>query len=106
MLWTLTSILTLLSWAESKPNIVFILTDDQDIELGGLTPMNKTRELLGSQGAVGDAFYIATPICCPSRTETLSGRLYHNVLEDNLQGCMHVDQTKYIFNHSSSLFPQ
>jgi len=87
-------------------NIVYIMTDDQDIELGGLTPMPKTRELLGEQGAVGEAFYIATPICCPSRTETLSGRLYHNVLEDKLQGCMHVDQTKYIFNHSSSLFPQ
>ena len=38
-----------------------------------------------------------TPICCPSRTETLSGRMYHNVLSDDLSGCMHVNSTGYIF---------
>ena len=46
-----------------------------------------------------------TPICCPSRTETLSGRMYHNVLSDDLSGCMHVNSTGYIFQHSASLFP-
>ena len=81
------------------------MTDDQDIELGGLTPMPKTRRLLGEQGATGEAFYIATPICCPSRTETLSGRLYHNVLSDNLSGCMHVNSTGYIFEHEAAIFP-
>eukprot|EP00947_MAST-08B_sp_MAST-8B-sp1_P002917 g2917.t1 len=81
------------------------MSDDQDVELGGLTPMTKTRQRLGAEGAVGESFYIATPICCPSRTETLSGRLYHNVLSDDLSGCMHVNHTKYIFEHSSSLFP-
>ena len=78
----------------TKPNIVYIMTDDQDVELGGMTPLNKTRELLGSQGAVGESFYIQTPICCPSRTETLSGRMYHNVLQDDMGGCMHVNSTK------------
>jgi len=90
----------------AKPNIVFVLTDDQDIELGGLTPMSKTRELIGEQGAVAEAFYVATPICCPSRTEYLSGRLYHNVLTDDLSGCMHVNSTGYIFQHEAALFPQ
>jgi len=41
-----------------KPNIVYIMTDDQDIELGGMTPMPKTRKLLGEQGATAEAFYI------------------------------------------------
>ena len=87
------------------PNIVYIMTDDQDLELGGLTPMPKVRKLLGAEGATGEAFYIATPICCPSRTETLSGRLYHNVLSDSLGGCMHVNSTHYIFQHESAIFP-
>ena len=85
--------------------IVWVLTDDQDIELGGLTPMTQTRELLGAQGAVGEAFYVNTPICCPSRTEYLSGRYYHNVLAPDLQGCMHVNHTGNIFNTDYGLFP-
>ena len=48
--------------------------------------------------------YVNTPICCPSRTETLSGRMYHNVLSPDLSGCMHVDQTRYIFQEPSALF--
>ena len=31
--------------------------------------------------------------------------MYHNVLNDDLSGCMHVNSTGYIFQHSSSLFP-
>eukprot|EP01052_Picozoa_sp_SAG31_P069428 SAG31_NODE_28248_length_413_cov_0.789809_2_plen_69_part_01 len=31
--------------------------------------MSKSRARLGAQGAVGEAFYVNTPICCPSRTE-------------------------------------
>jgi len=91
--------------AAVRPNIVFILTDDQDIELGGTTPTPKIRELLGEQGAVGEAMYVNTPICCPSRTEFFSGRMYHNVLNPQLDGCMHVDHKKYIFETETSLVP-
>ena len=31
--------------------------------------------------------------------------MYHNVLSDDLSGCMHVNSTGYIFQHSASLFP-
>jgi N-acetylglucosamine-6-sulfatase len=88
-----------------KANIIFVLTDDQDIELGGVTPNTKVRKLLGEQGAVGEAFYVNTPICCPSRSEYLSGRMYHNVLNGDLSGCMHVDDKFAIFNDSFSVFP-
>ncbi len=63
-----------------RSNIVWIMGDDHDIELGGLTPMNKTRKLLGEGGAVGEAFYVTTPICMQSRTAYLTGRNYHNIL--------------------------
>lgn len=91
--------------ADARPNIVFILTDDQDIELGGTIPTPKIRELLGERGAVGEAMYVNTPICCPSRTEFLSGRMYHNVLAPDLVGCMHVDHKKYIFETDTALVP-
>ena len=91
--------------AAQLSNIVFVLTDDQDIELGGVTPNVRVRRLIGDQGAVGEAFYVNTPICCPSRTEYLSGRMYHNVLTPDLSGCMHVDDKGVIFNETFGLFP-
>ena len=37
---------------------------------------------------------VATPICCPSRTETFSGRYYHNIGPPKETGsCMHVNTT-------------
>eukprot|EP00937_MAST-01D_sp_MAST-1D-sp2_P000049 g49.t1 len=64
------------------PNIIFSLTDDQDIELGGWDPMVQTRELLGPEsgrGAMLTNWRIHTPICSPSRSETVSGRYFHNI---------------------------
>ena len=27
----------------AKPNIVYVMTDDQDVELGGMTPLKQVR---------------------------------------------------------------
>lgn len=62
-----------------KPNFVVILTDDQDVLLGGLDAMPATRSLLQSEGMTFSNGYVTTPICCPSRTSTLSGRYGHNI---------------------------
>jgi hypothetical protein len=59
-----------------------ILTDDQDVELGGMEPMPQTRKLLGEHGATLRHFYVNTAVCCPSRSEYLSGRLHHNIRMD------------------------
>lgn len=48
----------------------------------------------------------ATPICCPSRTESFTGRYFHNVHVDK-GGCMHVNAAGNVFNTTgSSMFFQ
>eukprot|EP00730_Choanoeca_flexa_P017630 TRINITY_DN8513_c0_g1_i1.p1 TRINITY_DN8513_c0_g1~~TRINITY_DN8513_c0_g1_i1.p1 ORF type:complete len:564 (+),score=126.97 TRINITY_DN8513_c0_g1_i1:170-1693(+) len=40
---------------------------------------------------------VQTTICCPSRTETFSGRMYHNIGPPNEPGsCMHVNTTNVV----------
>lgn len=78
-----------------KPNIVVFLTDDQDIYLGGWTPMKQATEQLNEKGVTASNWFIHTPVCCPSRAEFLSGRYFHNVRETTPSGgCMHVDEAK------------
>jgi len=60
------------------PNIIFILTDDQDVTLGGFSMMPKTQELLVSQGLTFNNAFVHSPICCISRASYLSGRYVHN----------------------------
>ncbi|KAJ8261122.1 hypothetical protein COCON_G00168450 [Conger conger] len=63
----------------AKPsNIVFILTDDQDVVLGGMTPVKKAKALIGDAGVYFSNAFAVTPLCCPSRSSILTGRYPHN----------------------------
>jgi N-acetylglucosamine-6-sulfatase len=58
------------------PNIVFILTDDQD--LPSLAQMPQVKALLTEQGMRFDRHYVSLSLCCPSRVSGLRGQFSHN----------------------------
>jgi arylsulfatase A-like enzyme len=68
-----------------RPNIVFILTDDQRWDttdathaLDGVTDvMARTRAELAGQGVELTEAFMTTPLCCPSRSSILSGQYAH-----------------------------
>src|SRR3954453_12301762 len=74
--------------AGSRPNVVFILTDDQDLLLRSLEFMPQTRGLIARQGMTFEADFVPLSLCCPSRSTILTGlyphnhRIYNNRLPD------------------------
>jgi arylsulfatase A-like enzyme len=72
------------SYAEQKrPNVLFILTDDQRWDTlgcyGNQTIKTPNLDKLAADGARLDAFYVATPLCCPSRANFLTGFYGHQI---------------------------
>lgn len=59
-----------------RPNIVFILTDDEDTELHAFMP--KTTALLHDAGTTFDNYFVTYSLCCPSRATTLRGQYPHS----------------------------
>ena len=62
--------------AAQRPNLVLILTDDQD--LGSVAYMPRTRDLLVRQGMTFTRHFVPLSLCCPSRATILTGRYPHN----------------------------
>lgn len=62
--------------ADTRPNIIFILTDDQNAS--DMRWMPKTQQLIGTEGTEFVNSYVSLSLCCPARAAILSGQHAHN----------------------------
>ena len=74
--------------ADSRPNIIFVLTDDQRYdEMGFLNPMLATPNMdaIAREGVHFANAFVTTSLCSPSRASILTGQMMHNhgVIDNN-----------------------
>lgn len=62
--------------ASERPNIIFVMTDDQDVE--SVRHMPHLEELISSRGTTFENAFVTNALCCPSRATILSGQYSHN----------------------------
>jgi arylsulfatase A-like enzyme len=63
---------------QNRPNVVFILTDDQDVHLNSINYMPQVRKHLLDKGTYFNKHYCTTAVCCPSRATLWTGKAAHN----------------------------
>ncbi|KAM0414589.1 hypothetical protein ACHAPT_013571 [Fusarium lateritium] len=61
-----------------RPNIVLILTDDQDLHLNSLDYQPLLNKYLREQGTSFTQNYCTIALCCPSRVSLWTGKAAHN----------------------------
>jgi N-acetylglucosamine-6-sulfatase len=68
----------------AQPNIVFIMSDDQDVAT--MQYMPRVQELLAAQGVTFENSFVTSSICCPSNVTALTGQytFNHGVLNNIL----------------------
>ncbi|KAM0714000.1 hypothetical protein Q7P37_010964 [Cladosporium fusiforme] len=62
----------------SKPNFIFIMTDDQDLHMDSLKYMPAVQAHFGNEGTFYERHYCTVSKCCPSRVSLLTGKAAHN----------------------------
>lgn len=60
----------------NRPNILFILADDLDVESASHMP--RLKSLISDQGVTFTDAFTTYPICCPSRASILTGQYPHS----------------------------
>ncbi|KAI5924219.1 alkaline-phosphatase-like protein [Camillea tinctor] len=70
--------------AAARPNIVFILTDDQDLHMQSLDYMPFVRKHLINHGTFFRKHFCTTALCCPSRVTLWTGKAAHNTNVTNV----------------------
>ena len=69
---------TMPSSPPGQPNIVFIITDDQDLHMGSLDYMPLVKKHLLDEGTFYKRHFCTIALCCPSRVSLWSGKAAHN----------------------------
>eukprot|EP01084_Bolivina_argentea_P138599 243963_1 len=100
------SILPCLISADTRPNFIYILTDDQDLLFNSVNVMPSLLQNVRDDGIDFKNAFVATSICCPSRTETLTGRYFQNIRlqTESMNNCMHVAAEYNVLNNTQSMF--
>ena len=63
-----------------RPNVLLIMTDDLDLELGSEVALPQTQRLLADGGVRMLNSFVSSPRCSPSRAAFLTGRHCHNLM--------------------------
>ncbi len=78
----LLTLVTSLSWAQQKPNLILIVTDDQgygDLGCYGAKDLETPNiDALAASGARFTQWYANSPVCAPSRASLMTGLYPHN----------------------------
>ncbi|KAJ4245524.1 hypothetical protein NW762_014033 [Fusarium torreyae] len=61
-----------------RPNILFILTDDQDLHMESVEHMPHLKDLIVDKGTTYSQHYCTVALCCPSRATLWTGKAAHN----------------------------
>ncbi|OQE40896.1 hypothetical protein PENCOP_c005G05554 [Penicillium coprophilum] len=61
-----------------KPNILFVITDDQDLQLDSISYTPLISKHIRDQGTFFRNHFVTTALCCPSRVSLWTGRQAHN----------------------------
>jgi arylsulfatase A-like enzyme len=62
--------------AQTRPNILVLMTDDQTVE--SVRVMSNVNALLAARGTTFTNNFASFPLCCPSRTTFITGQYGHN----------------------------
>lgn len=64
------------SFAQSKPNVIFVIADDLNVE--SMAHLPKLQSLLADRGVTLANYFVSLSLCCPSRASILRGQYAHN----------------------------
>ena len=78
-IWLAEAILLLIACVTAKrPNIVFIISDDQDVRLGSLNYMQHVQSDIIGAGLDVKNHFGTVALCCPARATLFRGQAAHN----------------------------